>query len=345
MLYINFNKDALSSSSSHVSMQVILAAPVGTKLRALFHPKLLTPTFTADSHDEVHMILEYPVGETWATVKSTCANRVIYSHDLSNSRMVALQYLQEALDSFSPDLVILSGAHILEGQPAEVRTGRLGDIERFLATLPGTVPVHLELATVGDLSYLEELVTHLLSNVTSLGLNEQELVAVGKAMGADFDFEVVPAKPGVEHVSDLLHWLVGRFSSSKLSRVHFHSLSFHVVATHKAGPWGDGERSVVAGTRIAGLQACDTDTFNSHLFELRIPRRFFLSLSDRELSQRMVEFSPSHPVVVWERGEWLYHLSPVLVCKHPLKTVGLGDAISALGLIYSSITPLLSSDL
>lgn len=287
------------------------------------------------------MILEYPVGEKWGDVRSKCANRVIYSHDLSNSRMVALQDLQEQVQSFQPDLIVFSGAHILDGQLAEFRVNRLQAIQEFLAPLPGSVPVHLELATVGDLGYLEQLVTHLVPNVTSFGLNEQELVAVARAMRADFDFEAIPAKPDVEHVSDLLHWLVGRFAGSRLSRVHFHSLSFHVVAIHKGGPWGDGEKSVIAGTRVAGLQACDTTTFHPDLFELRLPQTFSLSVSDQQLSQRVVEVSP---VVVWERGHWLYHLSPVLVCKHPLKTVGLGDAISALGLIHSSFTPPQSSD-
>ncbi len=287
------------------------------------------------------MILEYPVGETWGAVTSQCANRVIYSHDLANSRMVALHDLHDQLQLFQPDLIVFSGAHILEGQPADFRAEKLREIRAVVGPYPASVPVHLELATVGDLGYLKQLATHLLPNVTSFGLNEQELIAMAKALDADFDFEAIPAKPGVEQVSDLLHWLIGRFGSvpgSRLSRVHFHSLSFHVVATDQEGPWGDGERSVVAGTQVAGLQACDVATFQPHLFELKLTDEFALSGSDHKLSQRRAKISPHSPVVVWERGGWQYHLSPVLVCKHPLRTVGLGDAISALGLIYSSFT-------
>ena len=48
---------------------------------------------------------------------------------------------------------------------------------------------------------------------------------------------------------------------------------------------------------------------------------------------------PADPVTVWGRGNVTFHLSPVLVCKQPLRTVGLGDAISAEGLVYSELKP------
>lgn len=43
----------------------------------------------------------------------------------------------------------------------------------------------------------------------------------------------------------------------------------------------------------------------------------------------------SDPVLVWEENSLEYYLSPVLVCKKPKKTVGLGDAISAVGLLHN----------
>jgi len=43
---------------------------------------------------------------------------------------------------------------------------------------------------------------------------------------------------------------------------------------------------------------------------------------------------PLNPVVVWTEDNIEFNLSPVLVCRKPMKTVGLGDAISAVGLLY-----------
>ena len=317
----------------------MLAGPIGTKLRELLHPRMLTPSHgQQQQQEEVHMILEYPKGEQWGAATSSCANRVIYSHDVSNSRMVALESFHRSLRSFHPDLVVFSGTHILEGQPETFWMERLKDIQGLLESMPADIPVHLELATVGDMKFLGHVASSLFPRITSLGLNEQELVSVAKAMEAEFDFNKIPPKPGIEDVSDLLHWFVQTFvarKDSRLSRVHFHSLTFHVITSLKEGPWRNSHIAVLAGTRTAGLQACDMETFHSTRFDLRIPMNFTLSHSDSDLSASEVRFAPERPTVSWVREGWEYFMSPVLVCKEPLKTVGLGDAISAMGLMYS----------
>lgn len=326
----------------------MLVAPVGDRLRKLLHPAIATPTFTsASSRDEVHVILEYARGEHWGDVAASCANRVIYSHDLSNSMLTAMDSFVESVAEFSPDVVILSGTHHLDGQPEEVWSRRLTDVEGVLEALrPLGVPVHLELGTVGSLDLLGGLARRVLPRVDSLGLNEQELVSIAKASGAaPFNFSAIPAKPGVEDAADLLHWLMEAFgrgggggekTESRLTRVHFHSLTFHVLATVGGSGWGNGASVVQAGTRAAGLQACGMEQFQpAGEFELRLPRRFSLSRSDSALAGRVVEFTASRCPVQWERSGVEYALSPVLVCRRPLKTVGLGDAISTAGLLYS----------
>lgn len=321
--------------------QVLLVGHIGSSLRKLLHPRMATPTFSSQSRDEVHMILEYPRGEEWGAVRATCANRVIYSHDITNSKMMALEAFQPSLESFGPDLVILSGAHLLDGQTETFWRRRLGDITQLLASLPPGLPAHWELATIGDLTFFHSLARSIFSETDSLGLNEQELVSVARAANADgFDFGTIPAKPGVAHVSDLLHWLMQTYGArstpeSRLTRVHFHSLTFHIIATVRGGPWGNGRAAVAAGTRVAGLQACDVTRFHPAEFELRIPPSFTLSHSDPTLSTTRVRLSPSAPTVAWSRGGVDYHLSPVLVCRRPVKTVGLGDAISSFALLHS----------
>ena len=287
------------------------------------------------------MILEYPQGEEWGGVSATCANRVIYSHDLANSKMVALEDFQPSLESFGPELVILSGAHLLDGQTESFWKKRLSDIEQLLESLPLSLPVHWELATIGDLTFFHSLAQSIFTRTDSLGMNEQELLSVAKAAKAEgFDFSKIPAKPGVEDVSDLLHWLMqvygaGHAPGSRLTRVHFHSLTFHIIGTVKGGPWRNSRAAVAAGTRVAGLQACDVTSFHPAKFELRIPPSFALSRSDPTLSQTRVSFSPSAPALTWSRENVDYYFSPVLVCRKPLKTVGLGDAISSFALLHS----------
>ena len=321
-------------------LQVMLVGPIGPKLRNLLDERIATPTFTRDSQDEIHMILEYAKDQRWGEVTTPCANRVIFSHDVSNAKLVALESFQESLMQFKPELIILSGAHLLDGQPKAFWEKRLADIAKLLDSIPTSIPVHWELATVGDLYYFYHLSETLFPRIDSLGLNEQELLSAAKSANASFDFDSIPKKPGVEWISDLLHWLMTTYTKgdhSRLSRVHFHSLAFHIVATLTKGPWYRAPDGLVAGAKVAGLQACNVMSFNPVDFELKMPLNIALSQSDRKLSSvhRYGSDDLSH-IIHWKRAATDYYLSPVLVCKEPIKTVGLGDAISSLGLLYTN---------
>ena len=81
--------------------------------------------------------------------------------------------------------------------------------------------------------------------------------------------------------------------------------------------------------QVAGLQACARDEFTAEDFELRLPPTLQL---EPDLTQSLA------PVVAWQKGSVHFQLAPVLVCKRPLKTVGLGDAISASGLLHSTFS-------
>jgi hypothetical protein len=89
--------------------------------------------------------------------------------------------------------------------------------------------------------------------------------------------------------------------------------------------------------QVAGLQACD------HPHALRLPDvDLHFPPQFRPYSGAAAEtLDARRPVrrygTAW-RGVALA-LSPVLVCRKPAKTVGLGDAISATGLIHSQYSP------
>lgn len=316
---------------------MVLVGPIGTRLKSLLPDDVITPTHTIESNDEVHIILEYSAGSQWGEVRSSCANRIIISHDVSNSNMVALEFVRDTVQQFTPDLVVLSGAHLLEGLDKKVWKQHLNTIGELLDYTLDSIPVHWELATIGNLEFFHELANILFPRVNSLGLNEQELLSVAKSCNAPFDFNDVPQKPGIDWVSDLLHWLMLTYSSesnttrmSSLTRVHMHSLSFHLIATVERGPWFHNKEAVMAGARVAGLQACNIDTFSPNNFTVLHPKEFYVSRSDV-----VPIMLPKSGWIHWSRDNINYHFSPVLVCINPTKTVGLGDAISALGLIYS----------
>ena len=169
----------------------------------------------------------------------------------------------------------------------------------------------------------------------SLGFNEQELNFAAYVNDDEEDIEL-DAHPTVEEIIDMMTWLIRKYGqspsrpSSRLTRLHFHSITHHVIATADH-VWENTRSAVAAGTRIAGSQACDIVSLDSEKLEYRIAKEFRLGRNGH-----LINFNPEEPVVSWRVDHYNFVFSPVLICKKPVKTVGLGDAISATGLLYSS---------
>lgn len=68
------------------------------------------------------------LGEEWGQLKAPHANRFIFSHDLSNGAMSMLEVFVSSLEEFQPDLVVLSGLHMMEGQSKEFQRKRLLEV-------------------------------------------------------------------------------------------------------------------------------------------------------------------------------------------------------------------------
>lgn len=72
------------------------------------------------------------LGEEWGQLKAPHANRFIFSHDLSNGAMNMLEVFVSSLEEFQPDLVVLSGLHMMEGQSKELQRKRLLEVIALL---------------------------------------------------------------------------------------------------------------------------------------------------------------------------------------------------------------------
>jgi len=110
---------------------------------------------------------------------------------------------------------------------------------------------------------------------------------------------------------------------NRFSRIHFHSLKFHIVAQSKK-MWEPGRISVAAGSFKASIQSCEWDQ------KIHSPDNLYTLLVD----ESTLQFKDKDPVLYHQYKNIEYYIAPVLVCKSPSKTVGLGDAISSAGLIY-----------
>uniref|UniRef100_A0A7N5JVD4 ADP dependent glucokinase n=2 Tax=Ailuropoda melanoleuca TaxID=9646 RepID=A0A7N5JVD4_AILME len=322
--------------------KVLLCGPVGPKLHELLDDNVFVPPQSLQEVDEFHLILEYQAGEEWGQLKAPHANRFIFSHDLSNGAMNMLEVFVSSLEEFQPDLVVLSGLHMMEGQSKELQRKRLLEVVTSISDIPAGTPVHLELASMTNKELMRSIVhQQVFPAVTSLGLNEQELLFLSQAAsGPHSSLSSWNGVPDVGMVSDILFWILKEHGWSKsrasdLTRIHFHTLVYHILATVD-GHWANQLAAVAAGARVAGTQACATETIDASRVSLRAPREFVTSHS--EAGSRIV-INPNEPVAEWHREGISFHFTPVLVCKDPIRTVGLGDAISAEGLFYSEVRP------
>jgi len=97
-----------------------------------------------------------------------------------------------------------------------------------------------------------------------------------------------------------------------------------VWTAHKA-------RTAVAAASLATTrQACDSERIKADSVDVLMPPSFLVSTDHGP--QRFVT---EHGTAQWRHKGISFYLAPVLVCRAPTKTVGLGDIISATGLLYS----------
>ncbi|RUS71928.1 hypothetical protein EGW08_020303 [Elysia chlorotica] len=332
---------AIKASQLFPSLKVHFVGAVGPKLKPLMPKAIDLDPACLVTQDEVHLIMEYQVKEVWGDATAPVANRFVTSFDETNLHMKMLEPFFKVVQSADFDLMVLSGLHMMDALPADLFAKRMDQFVRLLRDAPKSTTSHLELASMANADFVKQIVEKVLPNIDSLGLNEQELVFASKSCGgphADLFDRENHGQPDIHKISDILLWVMKRFGrsagskpESRLSRIHFHSLTYHIMAV-SGETWSNSASAVAAGAQIAGLQACDTAELRADLLDLKFPATFSLFSGDAER-----KLDPQKSVISWEKDNVRFVLSPVLVCKKPMKTVGLGDAISATGLMFSQV--------
>jgi len=324
--------------------KVLLGGLAGkTLLKTLHEAVQIPPTLLVDN-DEVHLILEYPKGPIgWGNLSSPRANRFIIVHDESNAVLKSMERFHEELTKFSPNLIIISGLHLLADQEAKFRSQRLNQLASYLTgnlhkkqSKNKVVPIHFELASIANEQYIKELANIVFPIVDSIGMNEVELVAVAKVLLPESAYDLEKLRnQDMKSITDVLLQFFEYFykldHQSVFTRIHFHSLAFHIVVKNinNGDTWGDSASAVSAGVMTCSRQACKNST-NMNDYDILVSRVWPI-LRHNNITQV--------PVETWVQDLPKYHqqyefsVAPVLVCKKPGDTVGMGDSISAVGLL------------
>lgn len=326
--------------------KVWLAGNLPSTLKALLHPHiLLLEDAAAVDPREAHLILEYKKGQAWGDIIAPRANRVIVHCDRTNAEFKVVKSFHSSINNAS-DLVVLSGLHLLDQETTEIQRARIDLVLQQIAPpfLPATTPVHLELASMGNLDLAQRIGQEVAPNVNSLGLNEQELGFIFFAL-TQFDASLEPHQRNKEaaafvkkHFTDpeisLAVLALSTILSNKgtspyrhLERIHFHSLKYHIVASTRGGSWKSPRLSVIHGSLAATQNACD---FSS-------PTAIDPTLAELLASPELDNIDLNTDVAT---ANIEFAVAPVLVCSKPIRTVGLGDSISAAGLLHHEFSTL-----
>jgi len=333
-LYVGGNAALMAVKFVEFHSKVLLAGSVGEQLRKLLPMTEITTVDSDNVKEEIHLILEYGAGEKWGSLKAPRANRIIVHCDYSNSKLDTVDDFHNKMDEFNPDKIIITGFHLLQGEEPSFRTNKIKEV---VSKLPKSKPVHLELASISDFIYIKELANTVVPYVDSLGLNEQEISYLVNIMRSDRDILTdeelsnIQKKFKYPKLSLIVEEILFLFEKpTRLTRIHFHTLRFHIVAQKMNNIWGNNSLSVVAGSYVASKQSCQIDE-NSDVNDILINQ--FEDDKDIWGNMEKIKYDPRYPIVIEKKGI-SFAIAPVLVCKQPKKTVGLGDAISAAGLFY-----------
>ena len=176
-------------------------------------------------------------------------------------------------------------------------------------------------------------------------INEQELAFISKVGNGPYQ-EQYPVKAGTLHaykVVEMLYWLLETFGHDKsnpsaknynyrLQRIHFHCLTYHIVVS-KGTDWSNLAAGLAAGAKVAGRHSCNigNDRFDHDKLEVRSSSTILL---DKHID-KVYQFDQHNPLASWMRNDIVFIFTPALVCKYPVHTVGVDDALSATSLLYS----------
>lgn len=293
------------------------------------------------TQEDIHLLFEYDVGDKWGPLTAPRANRFIIHNDHSNMMLESLDSFVESLVSFEPSLIVVSGLQMLDNFPLDksLRTSKLRQLQQVLSSLPPSVKVHFEMASITEEILLKELMEYVIPYADSLGMNEQELANLCSMFEFGNVTTVSDPYPRVAKALDQirsLHSLLTARRSSlgnlgrELSRMHVHTLAYQAILITRDSIWRNMNGAVAKASLTAHRYICASSKISIENAKLLMDDSF--SVSTEPGSHRM-PLVDSAPVSCWSEEAVRFCVAPNLVCTAVRQTGGGGDNISAAGLV------------
>jgi len=328
------NAPVISKRFAKEGFDVYVGAKGSLKMRDSYHKKMEFSQGYGEQ-DDVHLILEYKVGEQWGPYVVKRANRFILHSDNSNPELRSLESFIDVVDRVRPSTVVIGGLQMLDNFKFEagVREERMKKMKEWLRGLPTDTKVHFEMASFGEHAMMKTLIENVVPFVDSLGMNEQELPNIASMVRDGKIVEVADSNPRTASVLDDLRSLIShmeKISKRGLSRIHVHTLAYQAIWTRKNSFWKNTRAGCAKASLVAHRHVCGVDEVNSDNAKLLMDGSFSLTMKSDE---KRINFNEHSPISCWDEKEDEICIAPVLVCTKVKQTAGGGDNITPAGLM------------
>jgi len=288
-----------------------------------------------ETDDElIHFILEFRKDDTInigsKSFKCPRDNRFIATYDEKNSGLYINPDFAEGIKSFANDIdcAILAGFHLLS--PAVDYEERIEKAMKVLDGIKSSNPAlktHAEMASTQNADVRLAIAKRVLSNVDSIGVNEQELCDILEVLGEGKlakDIRNHSINAGCKSIL-IYEGILKIARKLKLKRVNFHTLGFYVtLIDRKRWPGSSPEivrdsmlfAASLAAVRLLGGNPKDRDSLDGIVNSVPV--------NDNGIKE--VDALLSAPR---DDADFAVIAIPTLVIEHPKSTVGLGDLISS----------------
>eukprot|EP01155_Anaeramoeba_flamelloides_P001697 Anaeramoba_flamelloidesa1055911_29.p1 GENE.a1055911_29~~a1055911_29.p1 ORF type:complete len:482 (-),score=132.48 a1055911_29:94-1539(-) len=290
-----------------------------------------------ENSDQIHLILEYKEGSSFGGLTAGRTNRFIISNDYFNAKMKTMKLFNSQLTSYQPTDIVVTGVHLGDGLEKQDRLQLVDQFADNIKALDPEIPLHFEFASVANLGFLEKILNKVLPLIDSVGINEQELSSIAISLDKYSNEEIEAIRnpsPPIKLVSQVIYDLFSKFENTKLSRIHFHCLGYHMVG-QKPEIWEDSYNAVAAGSLQASIQASGFTIKNAIQMENFATEK--LEFNERSWKLDQVNWNNDGIIRDFDMQNIKFFWAPVAPCKIPIKTVGLGDAISITGFMNSNM--------
>ena len=338
-VHVGGNAPVMAKRFAMEGWQVLLGAQMPLPAARKLHPFVsVAGNVSAHAEEDVHLIMEYGLGDKWGDYVAPRANRFIVHSDYSNMMLETLDDFIDSLASFQPSLVIVSGLQVLDNFPLDVaiRTSKLQQLQRALASLPRGTKVHFEMASITEERLLKEILEYVIPYSDSLGMNEQELANLCSMLEFGNITIVSDPYPRVAKALDQIRSLYSLLEAGKspehrrLSRVHVHTLAYQAILITRDSAWRNMNGAVAKASLTANRHVCASNTINTDNAKLIMDDSFSVSAEPGSHRMPLVE---SAPISCWSEDSVRFCVAPNLVCTTVQQTAGGGDNISAAGLV------------